>query len=326
MRPYDADVRTASLAKPTDLSLRLTPDRCARRGKVERCVYHPAPLTKATSIPTPQHTSPPQSSPESNNIASVLHGPTETRFIGSAAAPDLLQTINAQLQQPLPSLFQLSEYAGPSPDSSSESTRSRAVRASSVPVLNQVHDLRATDGSHRQSTDEYVRYDASTFDKKAAFVNDLAVLAENELSIGILPPRVENMPLSCVSQLHIDKGATVLTLLKDFPTIQKYMEKWFSFVGGFVVIRPIVKIFTDGIWASWHKTLESQKPADLRRMSESIWQNTLRPASGFLNRRTTPKEFCANMTGEFVRWEVIGLIVTLVSMLAQHLKGNHLFL
>jgi hypothetical protein len=84
----------------------------------------------------------------------------------------------------------------------------------------------------------------------------------------------------------------------------------------------MVKIYLDELCSTWHKTLESQKPVDLRLMSEKIWENTLRPVSRFLNRHTTPREFCANVTGAFLRWEVVGIIVTLVSLVAQSLKGQ----
>lgn len=102
----------------------------------------------------------------------------------------------------------------------------------------------------------------------------------------------------------------------DFPTC-----RWFSFAGGVVVIEPMVKIYLEGLWSTWHKTLESQKPTDLRLMSEKIWENTLSPVSRLLDRHTAPREFCANVTGAFLRWEVIGILVTLVSLVAQSLKG-----
>jgi hypothetical protein len=86
----------------------------------------------------------------------------------------------------------------------------------------------------------------------------------------------------------------------------------------------MVKIYLDGLRSTWHRTLEAQKPADLRLMSEKIWENTLRPMSRLLNRQTTPHEFCANVTGAFLRWEVVGILVTLISLVAQSLKGQSL--
>jgi hypothetical protein len=98
--------------------------------------------------------------------------------------------------------------------------------------------------------------------------------------------------------------------------------RWFSFAGGIVVIEPMMKIFLEGLSSTWHKTLECQKPADLRMMSEKIWENTLKPVSRLLNRHTTAREFCANVTGAYLRWEVVGILVTLVSLVAQSLKGQ----
>lgn len=97
--------------------------------------------------------------------------------------------------------------------------------------------------------------------------------------------------------------------------------RWFSFAGGIVVIEPMVKIYVDGIWSTWQRTLKDQKPNDLRLMSEKIWRNTLRPVSNLLKRHTTPREFCLNVTGESLRWEIVGIIVSLVSLLAQSLTG-----
>jgi hypothetical protein len=84
----------------------------------------------------------------------------------------------------------------------------------------------------------------------------------------------------------------------------------------------MVKIYFDGLASTWHKTLESQNPTDLMLMSERIWENTIRPVSRILGEHTTPREFCANVTGAFLRWEVVGILVSLVSLVAQSLKGQ----
>jgi hypothetical protein len=68
--------------------------------------------------------------------------------------------------------------------------------------------------------------------------------------------------------------------------------------------------------------LEAQKPAELRLMSERIWQNTMKPVSRLLERNTTPRDFCAAVTGENIRWEVFGIIMTLVALLGVGLSGR----
>jgi hypothetical protein len=62
-------------------------------------------------------------------------------------------------------------------------------------------------------------------DNGVGFINQSAVLAENELSIGILPPNEELVVAPRISQAQIDRGAVVLTLFKDLPAITKYIDK-----------------------------------------------------------------------------------------------------
>jgi len=114
----------------------------------------------------------------------------------------------------------------------------------------------------------------------------------------------------------------VLTLLKDLPTFQRYIDKWFSFARGILLVEPMVKIFTSGLWGAWAKRLQDQNANELRLMSEEIWRNTLKPLSRHLNRNSSPREFCAAVTGKGLRWEVVGIIVTLVALLAGSLSGT----
>lgn len=300
--------------------------RCARRNKIDKCVYHPAPLTKTGSASGPRHTSLESSSSESLGPDTLIMDYTEYEIQDRMPDIDEAHTMRRTLSQPLPSISNLIEensvtaigVVGAS-DSSDSGANSLSISAEDQPQQSRLQQ-------QRSSADQASWEDVHHFDNKAAFINDFAVLAENELSIGIQPPTLNTVLVSQVTQSHIDRGAAVLTLFKDFQGIQRYIDKWFAFAGGFVVLGPMVKIYMDGIWSSWHKTLEVQKPADLKRMSEKIWENTLKPVSRLLNRHTTTRGFCANVTGELVRWEIIGIIITLVSLLAQSLKdGDPIF-
>ena len=155
----------------------------------------------------------------------------------------------------------------------------------------------------------------------AGFVHHTAILDEFELSVGIQNQGIEGpTDTTTVSALHIERGAAVLTLLKDQTIFQKYLNKWFSYGRGIILMEPMIKIWTDGLWATWGKTLREQNPKDLRQMSERIWQNTLKPVSPLLNRHTGPRTFCAAVTGENIRWEIIGIIVTIVALLCHSLS------
>ncbi|KAF2820502.1 hypothetical protein CC86DRAFT_397762 [Ophiobolus disseminans] len=272
--------------------------RCAKRNKPDRCVYHPAPLTKAPNL---HDTTSDAGSPRVNSFSTAYNSPTDRGTIRDAFYPDPKGVKHAGRFEPVLSLDGFS--ASP-----------------------ELYQKASGDELYKRLPIDYSRVDSLGLDSGASFMNQSAVLAENELSIGIQPPNDDTSTMANVSQSHIERGVVVLTILKDLPAIEKYIDKWFSFAGGIVVIEPMVKTFLEGLASTWHKTLESQKPADLRLMSERIWENTLKPMSRFLNKRTTPREFCANVTGAFLRWEVVGILVTLVSLVAQSLKdGDPIF-
>ncbi|KAF2464247.1 uncharacterized protein BDR25DRAFT_97671 [Lindgomyces ingoldianus] len=271
--------------------------RCARRNKPEQCVYHPAPLTKTTTLPTPHATE------SSGSPPSV------------AATYDFNSASFSNLQFP--------------PFDNTPVYQPRVPRASSLPAQpwSSNHQPSIDDLARRPPCypDSQLRGGSISFQQTAGFVSHSAILNENESSIGILPPN-SAANQSVVSQYHIEKGVAILTLLKDFPQIDKYIDKWFSLTRGIIIIEPMVRMWAAGIWSAWHKVLESQKPEGLRQMSEKVWANTMKPVTAILNQNTTPQEFTTRTTGEDLRWEVVGMILTLIGLLAQSLQdGDPIF-
>ncbi|KAF1953467.1 hypothetical protein CC80DRAFT_149754 [Byssothecium circinans] len=270
--------------------------RCLRRGRDAQCVYHPAPLTKAAvgnGIPTPQTAD--ESSPsavlQSAEIEFAASSNRSTRITESDLAPQL-----------------------------------RFTRASSLPTQtwSSLH--------YGQQTVEELRRPVPAAHKHSrlaqpstAFIQHAAILAENELSIGI--HHSDNDTVSAKpSRLEIERGAAVLSLLKDMPIYLRYVDKWFSFARGIILIEPMVRIMTSGISSYWGKWLVDTPKHDLRLMSEKIWDNTLKPMSRLLNRNTTAREFCTSVTGEYLRWETVGIVLTLVALLCGSLSdGDPIF-
>jgi hypothetical protein len=160
--------------------------RCAKRNKPNQCVYHPAPLTKGQ---TPNDTLSDQSSPRVNSFSATYQSPSE-REIGR--------------------------------DSIYPATKRVKLTESFQPAS---QNQNVFEELHKQLPDESIREDVLSFDNSAGFINHSAVLAEHELSVGIQPPNNDLTPISKVSQLHIDRGATVLTLLKDLSAIEMYIDK-----------------------------------------------------------------------------------------------------
>lgn len=280
--------------------------RCVKRGKTDKCTYHPAPLTKSGTSPAHRVASPDQASCniEGKEFSYQPHPKSKSLPKSVAYLKHLADTDRPRTFQSFPRSVQSERDSTTSTSTSftqSPSFQSRS-RQTSLSKLEQA-----------------VRTDAQGLEDGAAFISHSAVIAENELSIGLSPP--DSTGEHRVSQSHIERGVAVLALLKDLPSIQTYIDKWFSFAGGVVIIEPMVKIYLDGLWSTWHKILESSKHADLQAMSAQIWKNTSKPVSRMLKRDTTPREFCSSVTGPDMRWEVIGILVSLVSLVAQSLKG-----
>ncbi|KAJ8118839.1 hypothetical protein OPT61_g242 [Boeremia exigua] len=278
---------------------------CVKKGKSDKCVYHAAPMTKsAPKVPL----QPGRTATSTEDERSSSQSPHMTGRLPVAYLTHLEHT-NRRTSFPsfASSAGSESGFTTSTPKSSLGSTsrqseRKRLVEETSQPLV-----------------DHVFHPDERRIENEAAFINHSAVLAENELSIGLLPPE----PFSpTVSQANIDSGVAVLSLLQDLSSLQKYIDKWFSFAGGVVIIEPMVKIYMDGLWSTWHKILESAKPMDLQAMSAQVWENTSKPLSRLLKRDTTPRVFCANVTGGNLRWEVIGIIASLVSLVAQSLKDG----
>jgi hypothetical protein len=160
--------------------------RCAKRNKPDQCVYHPAPLTKGQ---TPHDTNSDQSSPRVNSFGTAYQSLSE-------------REISRDSIYPAPKRVKLTEA-----------------------FQSQSQKQNVFDELHKPLPDESIREDALRFDNGAGFINHSAVLAEHELSIGIQPPNDDTTPISKVSQLQIDRGATVLTLLRDLQAIERYIDK-----------------------------------------------------------------------------------------------------
>ena len=287
--------------------------RCVKKGKSDKCVYHPAPLTKSATKWTPQSD---QTSISTEGERTLHQSPpgTESTSVPATYLTHLKHTNRPISFPPFASSVQSEGSLTASTPASFLQSPSYQSESRLVNVLTQ----QVTEKPRKTLVENHVRTDAQGFENGASFISHSAVLAENEPNIGLSPPRSTE---SRVSQAHIDRGVTVLLLLKDMSSIQKYIDKWFSFAGGVVIIEPMVKIYLDGLWSTWHKVLELSEAANLQAMSEQIWENTSKPLSRLLKRDTTPREFCADVTGANLRWEVIGILVSLVSLVAQSLKG-----
>ncbi|KAF2492744.1 hypothetical protein BU16DRAFT_466528 [Lophium mytilinum] len=153
-----------------------------------------------------------------------------------------------------------------------------------------------------------------------------AVLDENEMHLDFPLAQTAAVPSSvtALSKAHVKKGAEVLSLLKEMPLFEKFINHWMSLSHGYIVIAPMMRIWTSSLWAVHHRALETQKPEALLKMAESISLNTIKPLQ--FDGKTTPREFAASCTGEQLRWEVVGIVFAAVGVVLMSLTdGNPLF-
>lgn len=288
--------------------------RCIKLGKTDKCIYHPAPLSKTVSKRNTPQTGQTSSADEDRTPYRPLSG------TGRASIPAAYLAHLEHAKRPI-SYSDLSRSTQAEENSTASSQNSSVRPPHSIPQPKSLvtPHQQGSGSAHWPSTGQSVSPDAQVLQRGASFINHTAVLDEHELSIGLTPPGSSAFK---ASQARIDQGASVIHIIRDLRAIQNYIDKWFSFAGGVVVLEPMVKIYLEGLWASWKHVLESCRDEDLRAMSAQVWNNTSRPFSQLMCRDTTAREFCTNVTGAGVRWEVIGLIVSLVSLVAQSLKGK----
>jgi hypothetical protein len=196
MRSYDAELRQVNIRIHYYIIMITNSSRCAKRNKPDQCVYHPAPLTKAA---TPQDTSDSES-PRVNSFSTLYQSPLTCDVTSETYYPDPKRV---KRTGDLQSVHRL--------DIGSEKRDTQRQQA-----FEELHKPLLSDSS---------QVGALGFDDSAGFISHSAILAENELSVGIQPSNDGMLAISKVSQSQIDRGATVLTLLSDISTIQKYIDK-----------------------------------------------------------------------------------------------------
>jgi hypothetical protein len=151
-----------------------------------------------TKLSTPQDAPSDASSPRVNSFSTAYHSPADRAAPRDLFGPEPKRVKYTEAHQP--------PYAP-------ESILALPASPESVEYLRK--QLPATD----------LQANSLGFDLDANFISHSAVLAENELSVGIQSLNSGAMPMSKATQMQIDRGAAVLTLLKDLPAIEKYIDK-----------------------------------------------------------------------------------------------------
>ncbi|KAK1063367.1 hypothetical protein LTR74_009523 [Friedmanniomyces endolithicus] len=271
--------------------------RCSRRDKPEQCIYHPAPLTKPRGSPgvgpTRTHSRASLERP-SSGLASPPAS-TETSSLDSSAFRPVNHRVSldrgAILQSPRPPM---------APPSSEDKGTSRSA------------SLASPDGS------------MSFREGKVGFLGPTsysAVFSENPSSLGAgFPDEIEDASdLGPIAPERIQQGAEILALLRDVPLYEKFTQRWFDLCDGILVMQPAYRIWIDELWSEFGRLLLEGNPDQLRNLSELVWRNTSKPLK--VHGQMTPRDWAKSATGRNLRWEVVGVILTLAGLIAINLSN-----
>ena len=138
-----------------------------------------------------------------------------------------------------------------------------------------------------------------------------AIFTENSGSLGICDQdEIDDALLPPVSAEKISQGAEVLSLLRDLPLYERFTMRWFEMCDGILVLHPMWRIFVDELWSEFGQLLADGGQEQLHSLSELVWRNTRRPLK--VNGQMTACEWTKAVSGRNTRWEIVGIILSLV--------------
>lgn len=145
-----------------------------------------------------------------------------------------------------------------------------------------------------------------------------AVYAENPNILQT--PDVDEAPEPpYTSAEKIQQGAHVLSMLKDLPVYQRFTQRWFEMCDGIIVIQPVFRIWIDELWNEFGQVLAEARADQLLELSELVWRNTRQPLK--VHGNMTAREWAMLASGRNLRWEVVGVILSLVGLIAVNLSN-----
>jgi hypothetical protein len=119
----------------------------------------------------------------------------------------------------------------------------------------------------------------------------------------------------------VRKGANVLFYLRDLEMLNSLLQKWLSLGDGYVIFGPIYRIWMGDISEYLGPVLgQVTSPDDLLNLSLLLWHNTRIPVK--INGETTAREWARLTSGQYLRWEVVGLLFSAIGILSGSLSNR----
>lgn len=147
------------------------------------------------------------------------------------------------------------------------------------------------------------------------------VVAELNNSLGINVPELPNEPRSeGVSDACVRRGVQVLSYFRDENRMRQSLDQFFNNGDGegFLLFRPVYFAWLDYFLPV---VKDASSKSSLEALSAKIWLNTQK--SVLCDRATTALDWALATTGENVRWETLGLLLSLTGVGSILLPSSH---
>lgn len=162
-------------------------------------------------------------------------------------------------------------------------------------------------------------------DSKTGFLGPTsysAVFTENPQSLSVITEPYEgeeSQRLPPVPAEKIQQGAEVLAMLRDMPIYKRFTQRWFDMTDSIIVTRPVFQLWMDELWSEFGRLLQEGDADQLRSLSEMVWRNTRRPLK--VHGQISAAEWARSASGRCLRWEVVGIILSMVGLIAVNLSN-----
>jgi chromatin structure-remodeling complex subunit RSC3/30 len=255
-------------------------DRCARRGKSELCVYHPAPLTR-------------QKSP-----------------LDGSATPRPRKRLHVEGQRPEIVVEKNNAPSLQSPDSTATGIRSYGSEG----IL---RDQQIANWTRKRSS-----FSTPGF---LGLTSYSAVFSENEGNLGVATHGSAELGARDFSSIdagsvleddprQVQLGAQLLLLLDDLELYERIAETWFEVSEGCVLGTPIIRMMFKFLKETYHAWIKdsTDRYSSMLAFSKKIFDNGSNSID--FNSSTTPREYISLISGLNTRWEIIGLVFSIMGL------------
>lgn len=135
---------------------------------------------------------------------------------------------------------------------------------------------------------------------------------------SILDPSIYTSP---VPEELVRKGADVLFQLRDLQMLDRLLQRWLAIGDGYLIFGPIYRTWMQEITNQLGAILSGiSSPEDLHNMSTVVWRNTRMPIE--VDGTTTARAWAQRSTGQYLRWETIGLLFSAIGIVSGSLSSR----